>query len=83
MYVYVVYVRTFPARPFSNVPGLLSELVLPNMELTVEECVNRLVRLLETSGILGGGPVDPSGSGLPMPDGDEIVDLHLDARYGG
>lgn len=45
----------------------------------MEECVAALMRMLETAGILTGGPIDPSG--LPMPDGDEIVDLHVDPRY--
>lgn len=48
------------------------------MEMTVQECVDALIRTLETGGILTGGPTDPSG--LPMPDGDEIVDLHVDPR---
>ena len=55
-----------------------TELRLPNMEMTVQECVDALIRTLETGGILTGGPTDPSG--LPMPDGDEIVDLHVDPR---
>eukprot|EP00903_Cladosiphon_okamuranus_P011445 g10782.t1 len=57
-------------------PPLNPELRLPNMEMTVEECVDALIRTLETGGILTGGPTDPTG--LPMPDGDEIIDLHVD-----
>lgn len=57
----------------------MPELRLPNMEMTVQQCVDALIRLLEGAGILSGGPTDPSG--LPMPDGDEIVDLHVAPRY--
>lgn len=61
-------------RWFWNVP----ELRLPNMEMTIQECVDALIRVLETGGILTGGPADPTG--LPMPDGDEIIDLHVAPR---
>lgn len=47
--------------------------------MSIEECVAALIRMLEAGGILTGGPSDPSG--LPMPDGDEIVDLHVDPRW--
>ncbi|CBJ26660.1 similar to 3-phosphoadenosine 5-phosphosulfate synthase 2 isoform 2 [Ectocarpus siliculosus] len=56
-------------------PPLNAELRLPNMEMTIQECVDALIRVLEAGGILTGGPSDPSG--LPMPDGDEIIDLHV------
>ncbi|CAM9315825.1 unnamed protein product [Ectocarpus sp. 13 AM-2016] len=56
-------------------PPLDAELRLPNMEMTIQECVDALIRVLEAGGILTGGPSDPSG--LPMPDGDEIIDLHV------
>ncbi|CAM9868153.1 unnamed protein product, partial [Hapterophycus canaliculatus] len=59
-------------------PPLTPELRLPNMEMTIQECVDALIRVLETGGILTGGPSDPTG--LPMPDGDEIIDLHVPAR---
>lgn len=56
----------------------VAEINLPNYELTIEQCVSALIRMLETAGILTGAPSDPSG--LPMPDGDEIIDLHVDPR---
>lgn len=62
----------------ARTPHYFAELRLPNMEMTVEQCVDALIRLLENGGILTGGPSDPSG--LPMPDGDEIIDLHVDPR---
>jgi 3'-phosphoadenosine 5'-phosphosulfate synthase len=52
---------------------LKAELVLPNYEMTVDECVQALMRLLQAAGILDGSMPDPTG--LPMPDGDEVVDL--------
>lgn len=48
------------------------------MEMTIQECVDALIRVLEAGGILTGGPSDPTG--LPMPDGDEIIDLHVPPR---
>lgn len=48
------------------------------MEMTIQECVDALIRVLEAGGILTGGPADPTG--LPMPDGDEIIDLHVAPR---
>mmetsp|Transcript_2442 Transcript_2442/g.3567 ORF Transcript_2442/g.3567 Transcript_2442/m.3567 type:complete len:1057 (+) Transcript_2442:150-3320(+) len=58
-------------------PPLKPEIRLPNSEMTVEECVAELYSKLETEGILtasvSNSKSDPSG--LPMPDGDEIIDL--------
>ncbi|CAM9856248.1 unnamed protein product, partial [Phaeothamnion confervicola] len=56
---------------------LNAEIVLPNWDMTIEECVAALMHALEKHGILSGGNTDPTG--LPMPDGDEIVDLHVPA----
>jgi len=56
-------------------PPLHAEIVLPNYELTVEQCVEITVRKLKQAGILTGGPVDPSG--LPMPDGGLFIDQHV------
>ena len=68
----------FTVLPVVCTPRDFPELRLPNMEMTVEQCVDALVRLLENAGILTGGPADPTG--LTMPDGDEIIDLHVDPR---
>ncbi|GKY90748.1 hypothetical protein MPSEU_000047700 [Mayamaea pseudoterrestris] len=52
------------------------EIVLKTHELAIEESVEILFRTLERDGILIGAPkVSPPG--LPNPDGDEIVDLHV------
>jgi len=50
-----------------------AEIVLPNYEMTVEECVFELLKMLEKHGILVGGKYDESG--LLIPDGDENIDL--------
>ena len=55
---------------------LNAEIILKTHELEIEESVNILFRQLERDGILIGAPkVTPPG--LPNPDGDEIVDLHV------
>jgi 3'-phosphoadenosine 5'-phosphosulfate synthase len=55
---------------------LAAEIVLKTHELAIEESVNILFRRLEKDGILMGAPkVSPPG--LPNPDGDEIIDLHV------
>ena len=55
------------------------EIVLKTFDNTVEESVNILFRRLERDGILIGAPkVTPPG--LPNPDGDEIIDLHVPAE---
>lgn len=52
------------------------EITLPTHQLALEESVEILFRQLERDGILIGAPkVSPPG--LPNPDGDEIVDLHV------
>jgi 3'-phosphoadenosine 5'-phosphosulfate synthase len=52
------------------------ELVLKTHELQIEQSVDMLFRLLERDGILVGAPkVSPPG--LPNPDGDVVVDLHV------
>lgn len=55
---------------------LKPEITLKTHELAIEESVKILFRTLERDGILVGAPkVTPPG--LPNPDGDEIVDLHV------
>jgi 3'-phosphoadenosine 5'-phosphosulfate synthase len=52
------------------------EIVLKTHELPLEESVNILFRTLERDGILMGPPkVAPPG--LPNPDGDRLIDLHV------
>ena len=52
------------------------EVTLKTHELEIEESANILLRILERDGILIGAPkVTPPG--LPNPDGDEVVDLHV------
>lgn len=43
------------------------EVDLPNRDLSVDECVNRLLDVLRREGVLEGGVSDPSG--LPLPPG--------------
>jgi len=54
-------------------PPIDPELDLKNYEMTIEESVNVLLRLLQKEGVLEGG--QPPIKGLPSPDGGEIVDL--------
>jgi len=55
---------------------LKPEITLKTHELQIEESVNILFRRLERDGILIGAPkVTPPG--LPNPDGDIVVDLHV------
>jgi 3'-phosphoadenosine 5'-phosphosulfate synthase len=58
-------------------PPLQPEIVVPNYKMTVRECVEVFMRQLRSEGILEGGDVNPRG--LPMPDGGEMVDLHVPA----
>eukprot|EP00978_Attheya_sp_CCMP212_P036612 scaffold167526_cov46-Attheya_sp.AAC.1 len=52
------------------------ELTLKTHELEIEESADLLFRMLERDGVLMGAPkVSPPG--LPNPDGDEIIDLHV------
>jgi 3'-phosphoadenosine 5'-phosphosulfate synthase len=52
------------------------EITLKTHELEIEASVNVLFRRLERDGILMGAPkVSPKG--LPNPDGDELIDLHV------
>jgi len=52
------------------------EITLKTHELEIKESANILFRTLERDGILIGAPkVSPTG--LPNPDGDEIIDLHV------
>lgn len=52
------------------------EIRLKTHELTIEESANVLFRVLERDGILI-GPPKVSPPGLPNPDGDVVVDLHV------
>lgn len=55
-----------------------AEIVLPNSRMTVEECVDAIMRKLRQEGVLVGGAYDESG--MPMPDGGEIIDLHVSSH---
>ena len=52
-----------------------AEINMKNYEMTVQESVDMIMRELKRNGILVGGPTLPEG--LPYPDGDEIIDLHV------
>jgi 3'-phosphoadenosine 5'-phosphosulfate synthase len=55
---------------------LYPEITLKTHELKIEESADQLFRMLETDGILEGAPkLTPPG--LPNPDGDVVVDLHV------
>lgn len=55
------------------------EIVLKTHEMEIEQSADMLFRMLERDGILEGAPkLTPPG--LPNPDGDEIVDLHVPAH---
>jgi len=55
------------------------EITLKTHELAIEQSVDTLFRRLEQDGILEGAPkVSPPG--LPNPDGDEMIDLHVPAE---
>ena len=55
------------------------EITLKTHELQIEQSVDMLFRRLEQDGILEGAPkVSPPG--LPNPDGDEMIDLHVPAE---
>ena len=55
---------------------LKPEITLKTHELKIEESADLLFKMLEHDGILEGAPkLTPPG--LPNPDGDEIVDLHV------
>lgn len=49
--------------------------MLPNYKMTIEECVAVFMQKLRAEGVLEGGDVYPKG--LPLPDGGEVVDLHV------
>lgn len=57
-------------------PPLAPEITLKTHELEIEESADILFRRLEMDGILEGAPkITPPG--LPNPDGDEQIDLHV------
>lgn len=43
--------------------------------MTISECVQVFMQKLRSEGILDGNEVYPKG--LPLPDGGEVVDLHV------
>lgn len=55
---------------------LNAELTLKTHELAIEESADQLFKMLERDGILEGAP-KLSPPGLPNPDGDEVIDLHV------
>ena len=55
------------------------EITLKTHELAIEESADALFRMLERDGILQGAP-KLAPPGLPNPDGDEVVDLHVPAH---
>ena len=55
---------------------LYPEIVLKTHEQSIEDSVNQLFRRLERDGILIGAP-KLAPPGLPNPDGDVVVDLHV------
>lgn len=59
-------------------PPVNAEIVLKNNDMSVQEAVDRIMRHLVREGVLVGGPTLPNG--LPYPDGDELVDLHVPAH---
>jgi 3'-phosphoadenosine 5'-phosphosulfate synthase len=61
-------------------PPLRPEITLKTHALAIEESVNILFRTLERDGILIGPPkVTPKG--LPNPDGDVLIDLHVPEQF--
>ncbi|GAB5030962.1 sulfate adenylyltransferase [Nannochloropsis oceanica] len=56
-------------------PPLEPEIILPNYKMSIEECVAVFMQKLRAEGVLEGGDVYPKG--LPLPDGGEVVDLHV------
>lgn len=59
-------------------PPLHAEINMKNHEMTIQEAVDVIFRSLKRHGILVGGPT--LAQGLPYPDGDEIIDLHVPAN---
>eukprot|EP00578_Thalassiosira_sp_NH16_P021144 CAMPEP_0181093960 /NCGR_PEP_ID=MMETSP1071-20121207/9729_1 /TAXON_ID=35127 /ORGANISM="Thalassiosira sp., Strain NH16" /LENGTH=1114 /DNA_ID=CAMNT_0023176239 /DNA_START=63 /DNA_END=3407 /DNA_ORIENTATION=- len=57
-------------------PPVEPEITLRTHELKIEESADILFRRLEMDGILEGAP-KLSPPGLPNPDGDEVIDLHV------
>lgn len=63
------------------------DIAVPNMEMTIDECVNLLLRKLKEEGVLIGAP-PVSALGLPPPDGGKMINqinpnspLRQDAQY--
>ncbi|CAM9151383.1 unnamed protein product, partial [Ectocarpus fasciculatus] len=52
-----------------------AEISIKNYEHTIQQSVDIIFRKLREEGVLVGGPTLPKG--LPYPDGDEIIDLHM------
>jgi 3'-phosphoadenosine 5'-phosphosulfate synthase len=56
---------------------LHAEINMKNHDMTIQASVDVIMRELKRHGVLVGGPTLPQG--LPYPDGDEIIDLHVPA----
>lgn len=56
---------------------LNAEINLQNYKMTIDESVEVVIKALKEHGVLEGGETLPNG--LPMPDGEEIIDLHVPA----
>lgn len=54
---------------------LHAEINMKNNDMTIQESVDVIMRRLHKEGVLVGGPVHAQG--LPYPDGDELLDLHV------
>ena len=54
---------------------LHADIVIKNNDLTVQQSVDIILHKLRREGVLVGAPTLPNG--LPYPDGDEIINLHL------
>jgi 3'-phosphoadenosine 5'-phosphosulfate synthase len=52
-----------------------AEISIKNQEMTIQQSVDIIFRKLRSLGVLVGGPTLKNG--LPYPDGDEIIDLHM------
>jgi len=59
-------------------PPVNPEVNLPNYKMTLEESVDLLMKALKDHNVLQGGVDSPDG--LPLPDGDEIIDLHVPSK---
>lgn len=56
-------------------PPVDAEISIKNYEHTIQGSVDIIFKKLREEGVLVGGPTHPNG--LPYPDGDEVIDLHM------